>query len=128
MTTMSILSVSVSGFHNHHFASSNLNAATISSWKPVVAILNNKNKMRVPFELKQGQSRIFHELPSGLSMEGWCASATWGGTVTTDDMKSDGDLDCETGDERGREFQCDTTVREMRETELQEEREKEREI
>ncbi|XLT29223.1 hypothetical protein HN873_060515 [Arachis hypogaea] len=66
---MSILSVSVSGFHNHHFASSNLNAATISSWKPVVAILNNKNKMRVPFELKQGQSRIFHELPSGLSME-----------------------------------------------------------
>ncbi|XP_029150097.1 uncharacterized protein [Arachis hypogaea] len=53
---MSMLGVSVSGFHNHHFASSNLNAATISSWKPVVAVLSNKNKMSVPFELKQGQS------------------------------------------------------------------------
>ncbi|QHO01297.1 Putative ovule protein [Arachis hypogaea] len=77
---------------------------------PVVAVLSNKNKMRVPFELKQGQSRIFHKLPSGLSIEGWCTSATWCETVTTDDTKSDDDLDCETGDERGRELQCDATV------------------
>ncbi|XP_024975348.1 uncharacterized protein LOC112513344 isoform X2 [Cynara cardunculus var. scolymus] len=27
------------------------------------------NKMRVPYKLKQGQSRIFHQLPSGLNME-----------------------------------------------------------
>ncbi|XLS46243.1 hypothetical protein HN51_003108, partial [Arachis hypogaea] len=65
---MSMLGVSVSGFHNHHFSSSNLNAATISSWKPVVAVLSNKNKLRVSFELKKGQSRIFHKLLSGLSM------------------------------------------------------------
>ncbi|XP_057753227.1 uncharacterized protein LOC130972906 [Arachis stenosperma] len=69
MATTSMVGVSVSGFHNHHFASSNSNSTTISSWKPVVAVLSNKNKMRVPFELKQGQSRIFHKLPSGLSME-----------------------------------------------------------
>lgn len=25
--------------------------------------------MRVPYELKQGQARIFHQLPSGLNME-----------------------------------------------------------
>ncbi|KAA8530578.1 hypothetical protein F0562_005287 [Nyssa sinensis] len=33
------------------------------------AVLNRDYKMRVPYELKQGQSRLFHELPSGLNME-----------------------------------------------------------
>ncbi|KAK6128511.1 hypothetical protein DH2020_037745 [Rehmannia glutinosa] len=34
------------------------------------AVLSSSNyKMRVPFELKQGQSRHFHKLPSGLNME-----------------------------------------------------------
>ncbi|KAK6255721.1 hypothetical protein SCA6_017026 [Theobroma cacao] len=33
------------------------------------AILNKTQKMRVPYELKQGQARIFHQLPSGLNME-----------------------------------------------------------
>ncbi|KAG8373733.1 hypothetical protein BUALT_Bualt11G0055600 [Buddleja alternifolia] len=34
------------------------------------SILTNSNyKMRVPYELKQGQSRHFHKLPSGLNME-----------------------------------------------------------
>ncbi|KAI3665544.1 hypothetical protein L6452_44171 [Arctium lappa] len=27
------------------------------------------NKMKVPYKLKQGQSRLFHQLPSGLNME-----------------------------------------------------------
>ncbi|RDX98741.1 hypothetical protein CR513_18308 [Mucuna pruriens] len=34
-----------------------------------VAVLSRENKMRVQYDLKQGQSRNFHELPSGLSME-----------------------------------------------------------
>ncbi|KAK2986799.1 hypothetical protein RJ640_011024, partial [Escallonia rubra] len=33
------------------------------------AALNRDYKMRVPYELKQGQTRLFHELPSGLNME-----------------------------------------------------------
>ncbi|KAK8588634.1 hypothetical protein V6N13_087541 [Hibiscus sabdariffa] len=33
------------------------------------AVLNKPPKTRVPYELKQGQSRIFHQLPSGLNME-----------------------------------------------------------
>ncbi|XP_022759252.1 uncharacterized protein LOC111305748 isoform X1 [Durio zibethinus] len=33
------------------------------------AVLNRPQKMRVPYELKQGQSRILHQLPSGLNME-----------------------------------------------------------
>nr|XP_027078888.1 uncharacterized protein LOC113702099 isoform X2 [Coffea arabica] len=33
------------------------------------AALNQEYKMRVPYELKQGQSRRFHKLPSGLNME-----------------------------------------------------------
>ncbi|XP_075501427.1 uncharacterized protein LOC142539689 isoform X1 [Primulina tabacum] len=32
-------------------------------------ITNSTNKTRVPYELKQGQSRHFHKLPSGLNME-----------------------------------------------------------
>ncbi|KAK7295789.1 hypothetical protein RJT34_18701 [Clitoria ternatea] len=35
----------------------------------VVAVLSRAKKMRVHYDLKQGQSRLFHELPSGLSME-----------------------------------------------------------
>ncbi|XVE72071.1 hypothetical protein DITRI_Ditri11bG0009300 [Diplodiscus trichospermus] len=33
------------------------------------AVLDKPKKMRVPYVLKQGQSRIFHQLPSGLNME-----------------------------------------------------------
>ncbi|KAK3017083.1 hypothetical protein RJ639_007657 [Escallonia herrerae] len=33
------------------------------------AALNRDYKMRVPYELKQGQNRLFHKLPSGLNME-----------------------------------------------------------
>ncbi|KAL3527044.1 hypothetical protein ACH5RR_011700 [Cinchona calisaya] len=33
------------------------------------AALNQECKMKVPYELKQGQSRLFHKLPSGLNME-----------------------------------------------------------
>ncbi|KAH8511244.1 hypothetical protein H0E87_008699 [Populus deltoides] len=36
--------------------------------KPL-AVLNNAYKMQVPYELQQGQTRIFHQLPSGLNME-----------------------------------------------------------
>ena len=36
--------------------------------KPL-AVLNKAYKMQVPYELKQGQTRIFHQLPSGLNME-----------------------------------------------------------
>ncbi|KAK9064945.1 hypothetical protein SSX86_016328 [Deinandra increscens subsp. villosa] len=33
------------------------------------AVFNKEYKMKVPYKLKQGQSRIFHQLPSGLNME-----------------------------------------------------------
>ncbi|CAH1413512.1 unnamed protein product [Lactuca virosa] len=33
------------------------------------AILSKEYKMKAPYKLKQGQSRIFHKLPSGLNME-----------------------------------------------------------
>ncbi|KAF5457454.1 hypothetical protein F2P56_021554 [Juglans regia] len=33
------------------------------------AVLSRAHKMRVPYELKQGQTRLFHQLPSGLNME-----------------------------------------------------------
>ncbi|CAK7344335.1 unnamed protein product [Dovyalis caffra] len=36
--------------------------------KPL-AVLNKSYKMQVPYELKQGQTRLFHQLPSGLKME-----------------------------------------------------------
>ncbi|KAG8478070.1 hypothetical protein CXB51_027371 [Gossypium anomalum] len=34
-----------------------------------IAVLNEPRKTRVLYELKQGQSRVFHQLPSGLNME-----------------------------------------------------------
>lgn len=37
--------------------------------KTVTVALQKKEKMSVPYNLKEGQSRIFHELPSGLNME-----------------------------------------------------------
>lgn len=33
------------------------------------AVLVDNGKMKVPFKLKEGQSRNFHQLPSGLKME-----------------------------------------------------------
>lgn len=47
-------------------------AANISErkiMKPRAAVVNKELKTRFPYELKQGQSRIFHKLPSGLKME-----------------------------------------------------------
>uniref|UniRef100_A0A2P2K5T4 Uncharacterized protein LOC8263602 isoform X1 n=1 Tax=Rhizophora mucronata TaxID=61149 RepID=A0A2P2K5T4_RHIMU len=35
--------------------------------KPLVS--DKFNKMRIPYELKIGQTRLFHQLPSGLNME-----------------------------------------------------------
>lgn len=47
--------------------------ATSSAMKMTIrprAVLKKASyKMRVPYELKLGQSRLFHELPSGLKME-----------------------------------------------------------
>lgn len=40
-----------------------------SIFKTPQAVLHEARKMRVTYELKQGQSRLFHELPSGLNME-----------------------------------------------------------
>ncbi|XP_058736267.1 uncharacterized protein LOC131608753 [Vicia villosa] len=37
--------------------------------KAVTVAAQKKEKMSVPYNLKEGQSRIFHELPSGLNME-----------------------------------------------------------
>ncbi|KAI3462541.1 hypothetical protein Pfo_019204 [Paulownia fortunei] len=37
--------------------------------KPRAVLTSSNYKMRVPYELKQGQSRHFHKLPSGLDME-----------------------------------------------------------
>ncbi|KAJ9147349.1 hypothetical protein P3X46_029523 [Hevea brasiliensis] len=34
-----------------------------------LAVLNKSRKMRIPYELKQGQTRLFYQLPSGLNME-----------------------------------------------------------
>ncbi|KAF2313781.1 hypothetical protein GH714_013362 [Hevea brasiliensis] len=34
-----------------------------------LAVLNKSRKMRIPYELKQGQTRLLHQLPSGLNME-----------------------------------------------------------
>ncbi|KAI3920769.1 hypothetical protein MKW98_005595 [Papaver atlanticum] len=36
---------------------------------PLFAVLVDNVKMKVPFKLKEGQSRNFHQLPSGLKME-----------------------------------------------------------
>ncbi|XP_057481406.1 uncharacterized protein LOC130768387 isoform X1 [Actinidia eriantha] len=33
------------------------------------SVLTRNSQMKVPYELKQGQSRVFHKLPSGLDME-----------------------------------------------------------
>ncbi|MCH87659.1 alpha/beta-hydrolases superfamily protein, partial [Trifolium medium] len=37
--------------------------------KTVTVAVQKKEKMAVPYNLKKGQSRIFHKLPSGLNME-----------------------------------------------------------
>ncbi|KAI4352218.1 hypothetical protein L6164_006491 [Bauhinia variegata] len=55
-----------------HFHTQSLNRTTISSPRittKALAVLGRSNQMQVPYDLKQGQSRIFHKLPSGLSME-----------------------------------------------------------
>ncbi|GJZ41529.1 ataxia telangiectasia mutated family protein [Tanacetum coccineum] len=36
---------------------------------PLAVLNNEEHKMKVPYKLKQGQSRIFHKLPSGLNKE-----------------------------------------------------------
>lgn len=47
----------------------NLSCGSRSITTTPQAVLNEARKMRVLYELKQGQSRVFHELPSGLNME-----------------------------------------------------------
>ncbi|XP_061348525.1 uncharacterized protein LOC133293915 isoform X1 [Gastrolobium bilobum] len=59
------MAVSVSWFHAHFL---NVSKSNIS-WKPVAVLSSRGKKMGVSYDLKQGQSRVFHELPSGLSME-----------------------------------------------------------
>nr|AFK45210.1 unknown [Lotus japonicus] len=54
------MSVCVSSFYNRFPICSN---SKVSS-KPVAVL-----KMGVPYDLKQGQCRVFHQLPSGLNME-----------------------------------------------------------
>ncbi|KAJ4825603.1 hypothetical protein Tsubulata_022674 [Turnera subulata] len=49
------------------FLRPNLSSRKITT-RPL-AVLNKTPKMRVPYELKQGQARLFHQLPSGLNME-----------------------------------------------------------
>ncbi|GMH27194.1 hypothetical protein Nepgr_029037 [Nepenthes gracilis] len=44
-------------------------SSTSRAVKPLVSGTTRTCKMRVPYELKQGQYRQFHELPSGLRME-----------------------------------------------------------
>lgn len=60
------MAVCVSSFHPH-FLNRSISNSNVS--RNPVAVLTRGKKMRVPYDLKQGQSRIFHELPSGLSME-----------------------------------------------------------
>jgi len=54
------MAVCVSGSHAIFMNRSNLKT---------VAVLSREKKMGVQYDLKQGQSRNFHKLPSGLSME-----------------------------------------------------------
>lgn len=56
---LSVCSISKVSYHNNNY-----NNKTVT-----VAALQRKEKMSVPYNLKEGQSRIFHELPSGLNME-----------------------------------------------------------
>ncbi|KAG5096246.1 hypothetical protein JHK84_051834 [Glycine max] len=58
--TREAMAICVSGSHTLFVNRSNLKT---------VAVLSREKKMRVQYDLKQGQSRNFHELPSGLSME-----------------------------------------------------------
>lgn len=54
------MAICVSGSHTLFVNRSNLKTA---------AVMSREKKMRVQYDLKQGKSRNFHELPSGLSME-----------------------------------------------------------
>ncbi|KAK7394157.1 hypothetical protein VNO78_14677 [Psophocarpus tetragonolobus] len=54
------MTISVSGSHTLFLNRFNLKT---------MAVLSREKKMRVQYHLKQGQSRNFHELPRGLSME-----------------------------------------------------------
>ncbi|XP_024028894.1 uncharacterized protein LOC112093830 [Morus notabilis] len=57
----------VLSLHTLFLLPSNRSSQAIST-KPR-AVLSQANKMRVPYVLRQGQSRLFHKLPSGLNME-----------------------------------------------------------
>ncbi|KAL3007797.1 hypothetical protein AAZX31_08G355100 [Glycine max] len=54
------MAICVSGSHTLFVNRSNLKTA---------AVMSREKKMRAQYDLKQGKSRNFHELPSGLSME-----------------------------------------------------------
>lgn len=55
--------------------------------KPL-AVLNKSHKMRIPYELKQGQTRFFHQLPSGLNIEVIEQKGTVGNSNTDTDKRS----------------------------------------
>lgn len=59
-TVMSFLPSSIPKFPPH--------PALTATSRPL-AVPSSDRKMRVPYELRRGQNRLFHELPSGLSME-----------------------------------------------------------
>ncbi|KAK4800216.1 hypothetical protein SAY86_025581 [Trapa natans] len=59
-TLMSFLPISLPNLPPH--------PALAATTKPF-SVPSSDRKMRVPYELKRGQNRLFHELPSGLSME-----------------------------------------------------------
>ncbi|XP_043695014.1 uncharacterized protein LOC122645740 [Telopea speciosissima] len=46
----------------------NFRATQKATTRPL-AVLGKANTLRVPYQLKEGQTRIFHELPSGMNME-----------------------------------------------------------
>ncbi|KAG8659733.1 hypothetical protein MANES_02G068900v8 [Manihot esculenta] len=55
--------------------------------KPL-AVLNKSHKMRIPYELKQAQTRFFHQLPSGLNIEVIEQKGTVGNSNTDTDKRS----------------------------------------
>lgn len=60
------MAVCVSSFHTHFL---NRSISNFDVSRTPVAVLSSGKKMRVSYDLKEGQSRIFHELSSGLSIE-----------------------------------------------------------
>jgi uncharacterized membrane protein len=58
------MTMGVCGSSIFKFSSYNNNNKAVT-----VALQKKEEKMAAPYNLKEGQSRIFHKLPSGLNME-----------------------------------------------------------